>query len=966
MERKKPKNLFKIRHLIRNQIEHEQKIFGFSSSQKSKERCFLALVEPVANCIYKKLVAFKTSNFNLNQIVTNQTVMNIISDYFGEYLTPILARICVLEMHSASKRNLLDGNNSQEHFNFFVNCLYDKNIAISILNKYPEIESHLEILLTQFFKNIKKIWLRIATDWSDLRSILKTNDILQLYSILPVGDFHSSNQYTALLIFKNEKNKKFKLIYKPRSLQVDIAFSSYINWYNQHSDIDLRGQPKILDKIEYGWCEFIEHKSCQNERELQNFYLRLGALAGLLYSISTLDIHASNVISYGEYPIIIDCECIASVNPYSIEKKIPNFLATLILPFYLQEEPNFPRYDLSSFSGGRNSYYPSKSYYWKNSGKDTMQLSRRFKKSKFQCNQPKLNNMHINPFDFKKNFLKGFIDSVSILIKHKTELLSKETPINFFNHIQTRIILNKTSDYFQIINDSYHPLLLNNSKKRQEFFSSFYRNNNSKHEEIIYHEINDLLHSDIPYFYAYTDSNNIYSSNVKKLNCKLPYSGFSYILFCIKNYLNFKNLNFLIQLINNSFLAAELNFEKNYKNYDKNHTLKNFKISKNSFREKSLLISKKILDNLLDLSIEDNTNFYWPTTTLKNSGCWNADLTNYSLYQGTPGIILVYALSEKFLNTNYFLLDKYLEKIEFQITRNQILNDVNFIGVFDGLGGILYLLCHIYKIKNNEKIVPLVEKILKILSLKINNDIHLDIITGVSGLLRILIHVANCFSTVSVINLINDCITHLMNIYPHPKNVKKDKNLLFGFSHGITGITWSLCHWTKFYNDKKFEDWISQAWSIIDNDFLKRPHKYQYEDNYFTWCNGLVGICLSQLDLLDFFDKLNFEKSIHSHTHQILSKGFSSKTLNLCHGQAGNLDFLIETAMTFKTNSKYQTAYQEHASYLVNMVDYYYKSTPLEKFLANPGLMVGVSGLVYQLLRIAFPEDVPSLLLLKI
>lgn len=535
---------------------------------------------------------------------------------------------------------------------------------------------------------------------------------------------------------------------------------------------------------------------------------------------------------------------------------------------------------------------------------------------------------------------------------------------------ETRIIFRNTSDYYKALYDSYDPILLNDSRKRIKFFFSLSKSfgSSEKYQNIIKYEVKDLMISDIPYFYTKVNSKYIYSSNGSNLDIKLICSGYHLILFYIKNYITSANTKSYIQLIKNSFYAAQLNSIKDnnskiYQKLIKRNALKNIKIEK-----KSIALVKNILNNLLEIKLEDNSNFYWPTIVSDSSGCWNAQLTDQSFYLGSAGIIFVYTWASKILNCNNYhdISDEYLNKLQFQFNNPVYSKEITKIGVFDGLGGTLYLLCHIYLIKKNSKIIPIIKIILKIIESKIsNNNTQLNLISGISGLIRILLHIKNVFNDLEITNLLNRCAKRLLNVSFSEISSNKDNSSL-GFSHGISGMAWSLMHWSNY--SKNYEHTHSRIKKTISNvhkNFFKNNmaiKKASQEDNesIFTWCNGLTGIALAKLDLSREFGSHNWKKTIDTDIDIINKNGFSVPSINLCHGRMGNLELLLEASLY---NSKFSKMYYERALQLIEAIDHL-KSTP--EFLTTPGLMTGATGIAYQLLRVAYPEVVPSVLLLRL
>lgn len=938
--------------------EHGTRIFDFASIKRKREIAFLCFLEPVACYILKILLEASIRNFKTESFCTKKFITSLIKNYFIQNITPMISKICVLEMHCAKKNNLLKGDTSKKRFNYFINSLSTKEIAISILNKYPELEINLADRLNCFVENIKILFMRMKKDKLIIQKILKNNFITNVVHIEWLGDSHCKGQCTALIIFGDHDNKRHKLIYKPRSLASDIAMQTYLNWFDSHTKTKLFYNCQIIDKKKYGWREFIEYKKCNSNDQIKKFYFRLGVLTTLIFSLSGRDIHASNIIAHGEYPILIDCECLAYVNPYISLKNPPNLISTLMLPFFIQPSEESPKYDLSAFSGGRAQYYPFKSEIWKNSGTDNMKLAEKFFKSKQNINLPSISNKKIDVFKFKTQFIDGFKFGFEFLINKKNILLSKNSPLKSFLNVKIRILFRNTPEYYNILHDSYHPVLLNDRNKRKKLILSL-KNSFGKNEcfqEIINHEIRDLSFSDIPYFYSISKNKSIYSSSDEKLNIKLIYSGYDLILFNLKKYFLPKNVNTYVRLINNSFYASALNSsnEKDIKNLFslsyQNKLQKFLKIEK-----ESMLLATSILDHLSSSFLEDEIDYYWPTLNVNNFGCWNADLSNESFYLGSTGIIFVFYLASKFLNdTGYFkLTENYINKIEVKINKISQSNEKLNIGVFDGLGGLLYFLGYIYQDRPSNKILSIIQKLLNIIQYKINENPNLDIISGLCGVIRVMLHIQTVCKSLELIDLLKKCVFHLSKKIENFFQSKQDKDSIFGFSHGFAGISWSLMHWLKFTEDEN--EYLS--WTKMFSN-LHTPISGQRSQ--FTWCNGITGYMLAKLDLLKIDKNKYLEKNIISQINEINTKGFSSKSICLCHGHMGNLDVLLEAS---KYNNQFFPLYYQRANQLTELIKKT-KSNPL--FLATPGLMTGTAGVAYELLRIAHPYSIPSVLMLGI
>ncbi|SEN48786.1 lanthionine synthetase LanC family protein [Lihuaxuella thermophila] len=84
---------------------------------------------------------------------------------------------------------------------------------------------------------------------------------------------------------------------------------------------------------------------------------------------------------------------------------------------------------------------------------------------------------------------------------------------------------------------------------------------------------------------------------------------------------------------------------------------------------------------------------------------------------------------------------------------------------------------------------------------------------------------------------------------------------------------------------------------------------------------------------------------------------------SLCHGDFGNLDFLFQSLEILR-ESYYINKYKEILSkVMVSTKNGWLCGTPLN--IETPGLMTGLAGIGYGMLRLFAPDKVPSVLSLE-
>lgn len=203
---------------------------------------------------------------------------------------------------------------------------------------------------------------------------------------------------------------------------------------------------------------------------------------------------------------------------------------------------------------------------------------------------------------------------------------------------------------------------------------------------------------------------------------------------------------------------------------------------------------------------------------------------------------------------------------------------------------------------------------------------------------------------------------------------------LTGFSHGTAGIAWALLELAALTGEERF--WTT-ALAAIDYERSLFSHKvgnwpdlrvfedpgkvtknnHKEEEFMIAWCHGAPGIGLARLSMLQHVDNVDIRAEIDAALKTTLSEEFVGNH-SLCHGVLGNLEFLLQASQTLDDNQLKGEVYRISAMILDSIEKHgWLCGVPLG--VETPGLMTGLAGIGYELLRLAEPERVPSVLALE-
>ena len=130
-----------------------------------------------------------------------------------------------------------------------------------------------------------------------------------------------------------------------------------------------------------------------------------------------------------------------------------------------------------------------------------------------------------------------------------------------------------------------------------------------------------------------------------------------------------------------------------------------------------------------------------------------------------------------------------------------------------------------------------------------------------------------------------------------------------------------------------------------------------------AWCHGAPGIGLSRLFLPGQGEDEQTRAEVDVAVKTTLSQAFGQNH-SLCHGDLGSLELVLEAAEVLNKPLLAGRARQIASDVLQGITDHgWLCGVPMR--VETPGLMVGLAGIGYGLMRAAEPRRFPSILMLE-
>jgi type 2 lantibiotic biosynthesis protein LanM len=359
------------------------------------------------------------------------------------------------------------------------------------------------------------------------------------------------------------------------------------------------------------------------------------------------------------------------------------------------------------------------------------------------------------------------------------------------------------------------------------------------------------------------------------------------------------------------------------------------------------------------------------------SKTWSLDSLLEDMYGGSPGLIFALAYLGSFGFEKYTDLARRALttlRIRFEDTGQHL----SSIGAFSGWGGTIYMLSHLGALWNDPELFSFALGLVDRLPELIEKDESLDLVGGSAGCIGGLLALDRVTFDEKVLAACVQCAERLLaRARPMERGIAWFNNIetekpIVGFAHGSAGIAWALMELAARTGNEKYRTAAVEA--IIYESSRYSPEMGNWTDHganvelganqaagpSMAWCYGAPGIGISRAVAMKHSDHPVVRQDLERAVEATLQRGPGTNH-SLCHGDVGNLDFLLQAAEATGSRELGQKVDELSNQIIASMKKHgWLCGVPLG--VESPALMNGLAGICYGLLRLADPERVPSVL----
>jgi type 2 lantibiotic biosynthesis protein LanM len=781
----------------------------------------------------------------------------------------------------------------------------------------------------------------------------------------------------------------FRVVYKPKPLAVDQHFQDLLGWLNARGASPGFRRLRILDRGDYGWEEFVAPAGCSSAAEVERFYRRQGGYLAVLYALGAADFHYENVIAAGEHPVLIDLEALFHPSIQAADPKPADHLAghsldesvlgAGLLPVGASQA-DMPGHDLSGIGAEPGQGLPWRCPDYTGLGTDDMRFFRREDVIASADHRPTLHGATVQPLESAAAIEAGFREVYELLARHRGELLAAGGPLERFGGDEVRVLLRPTSRYREFLDEGFHPDVLRDALDRDQLFDRLWEEVPGwpPQGRLIPAEVEDLWRGDVPRFTTRPGSRDLWASAGQQFTDFFAESGMEEVRRRLDR-LGDPDLARQIRLLRSSLATLVTGTGAG--------TSPGYQLTEGgpaADRDRLLAGARAVGDRLAEWA-EYGTggDVSWAGLSLGGEERWSLLPLRMDLYDGLPGLALFLAyLGARTGEERYTALARgTLRTMQRRLVPEKRHKTVQSIGGFAGWGGVLYTLAHLGALWGEPELLTEAEELVSVLPDLIERDTHLDVVGGAAGCLAGLLCLHCCAPSARVLAAAVRCGDHLLaRARPMPRGCGWDPAFrsggpLTGFSHGAAGIAWALLELAAQTGAERFRTaagagidyerslFSARAGNWPDLRLFEAPPEpaggaaARYS---VTWCHGAPGIGLARLLCLPHAEGPELRAEIEVALRTTAAHGFGESHI-LCHGDLGNLELLLEAARAWP-ESPWRAEADRLASGVLNSIerDGRLCANPLD--VESPGLMTGIAGIGYGLLRLADPDWTPSVL----
>jgi type 2 lantibiotic biosynthesis protein LanM len=672
---------------------------------------------------------------------------------------------------------------------------------------------------------------------------------------------------------------------------------------------------------------------------------------------------------------------------------VNSVLQTGLLPVWEYNIEHSIAYDASGLGAVERQMFQEPMLQWKSVNTDDMCPKYEIVLNSLQENVPVLEDKPVLPFDHLQELVSGFERMYHFLLKRRGEIISKGGPLEGLAGSLVRFIYRPTRIYAKVLHKSLSSQFLKHGidwSIELDVLSRSYllTQEQPRNWALLSSELRALERLDIPYFSADATADALRLDPGELLPQYFEEPCFERVVGHLKE-MSDADLSKQVSIIRLSFQAKASSIMEHGHTRTDCLTINDRPPAQSLNPEQLIEHAERIAEEIMAQAVQGKDgSMAWVGLALSPlNERFQLQPLGVSLYDGTGGIALFFAALSLVKNCDRHAetASKALEYTKSMLQsvnkgRAESLLQEMGVGGATGLGSIVYVFLTVGRLLNRPDLYEDALAAARLMTpTVIATDRKYDVLNGTAGALLSLIALYRYTNSDEVLESAISCGQYLLAYCNEafsqlPSSLHPRQRACTGFAHGAAGIAYSLLKlYVNTYDDtylqaaqkaisyeNKYYSFHAGNWRIITPHTDHQNHAIYWS----TWCNGAPGIGLARLAGSEIYSNDEIQKDIEAALETTAQTGVTNID-NLCCGNMGRCEILLAASQTL-CDEKLLEAAQGLAWEVIDRaekVGHYQLLSGLPSNGLSPAFFQGMAGIGYQILRIARPQLLPSVLL---
>lgn len=352
----------------------------------------------------------------------------------------------------AARRQRSEAGRSGVYRSFISACLADP--IDTLYRGYPVLARQTCRRLRQWIERVGELARRLARDRREIGVAFGAGADPGPVTAVEggVSDRHREGRQVLLLTFESG----LRLAYKPRSLAPEAALGRFLAWCASNGLEPVPRAAAVLERAGYGWMERVEQEPLPSAEAARAYFRCAGVLVALAYALRAHDLNAENIVATRQGPVIVDAELLlqprramsssgeeGDVAPPDAHTCLATGLLTQLLPDGGEDR------ELGGLRGWRRRRRQRRVWHDLNGDGMTVEVGEEWVGP--HHNAVLVGDALVDPAPYAEDLIEGFETAYRFLMAQRPALLADGGPLEAFRGVPVRVLFRDSQEYGRVV-----------------------------------------------------------------------------------------------------------------------------------------------------------------------------------------------------------------------------------------------------------------------------------------------------------------------------------------------------------------------------------------------------------------------------------------------------------------------------------------------------------------------------------